>query len=153
MFILDGKPLSPDNAFTHDGVNYPANWLRLATPEEREAIGITEVPDPAYYDQRFYWGPDQPKDHAELVELYCGYIKLNANSILSQTDWYITRFSETGIEAPQSVLDRRSEVRVLSNEKETFLRATESTQELAEYVTSPEYSRWEPPNIIEDNNE
>ena len=41
MFILDGKPLSPDNAFTHDGINYPANWLRLATPEEREAIGIT----------------------------------------------------------------------------------------------------------------
>jgi hypothetical protein len=46
MFVLDGKPLSPDVAFTHDGIQYPANWLRLATPEERAAIGITEVPDP-----------------------------------------------------------------------------------------------------------
>jgi hypothetical protein len=67
MFILDGKPLSPDRAFTHDGIQYPANWLRLSTLEEKEAIGITEVPDPPIYDQRFYWGYDQdgqliPKD-------------------------------------------------------------------------------------------
>ena len=73
MFILDGKPLSPDVAFTHDGIQYPANWLRLVSTEEREAIGITEEPDPAAYDQRFYWGYDAegnliPKDHAQLVE-------------------------------------------------------------------------------------
>ena len=46
MFILDGKPLSPDRPFSHDGINYPANWLRLSTLEEKEAIGITEVPIP-----------------------------------------------------------------------------------------------------------
>jgi hypothetical protein len=56
MFILNGKPLSPDVAFTTGGIKYPANWLRLATLEEKEAIGITEEPDPAPYDQRFYWG-------------------------------------------------------------------------------------------------
>lgn len=62
MFQLDGKPLSPDVAFiTADGTQYPANWLRLASPEERSAIGITEVPDPEQYDQRFYWGPSNPK--------------------------------------------------------------------------------------------
>jgi hypothetical protein len=44
MFILNGKPLSPDVAFTDPatGVQYPANWLRLSTLEEKEAIGITE---------------------------------------------------------------------------------------------------------------
>jgi hypothetical protein len=43
MFILNGKPLSPDVAFTDPatGVQYPANWLRLSTLEEKEAIGIT----------------------------------------------------------------------------------------------------------------
>jgi hypothetical protein len=56
MFILDGKPLSPDVAFTHEGIQYPANFLRLSTLEEKEAIGITEVPDPPTWDQRFYWG-------------------------------------------------------------------------------------------------
>jgi hypothetical protein len=46
MFILDGKPLPLDRAFTtSDGTQYPANWLRLSTIEERDAIGITEVPD------------------------------------------------------------------------------------------------------------
>jgi hypothetical protein len=47
MFILNGKPLSPDSAFTPDGIQYPAKWLRLSTPEQRAAIGITEVPDPS----------------------------------------------------------------------------------------------------------
>jgi hypothetical protein len=48
MFIFDGKPLSPDVAFTDPatGVQYPANWLRLSTLEEKEAIGITEVLTP-----------------------------------------------------------------------------------------------------------
>ena len=55
MLLLDGKPLSYDRAFTHDGIQYPANWLRLASWEEKSAIGITEVPNPPYYDQRFYW--------------------------------------------------------------------------------------------------
>ena len=143
MFILNEKPLALDVPLTSNDVSYPANWLRLASVEEREAIGITEVADEPWYDQQFYWGPDSPKDHAGLVEMYCGFVKLNANALLRETDWYITRLSETGIEAPQSVLDRRSEVRVLSNEKETFLRATESTEELAAYATSLEYSRWE----------
>jgi hypothetical protein len=143
MFILDEKPLALDMPFATNGISYPANWLRLASVEEREAIGIREVTDEPYYDQRFYWGVDLPKDHDQLVDQWVSQTKQTAGSILSQTDWYITRFSETGLEAPQSVLDRRSEVRVLSNEKETFLRATASTEELATYVTSQEYSRWE----------
>lgn len=61
MFQLDNKPLSPDTAFTHNEISYPANWLRLASPEERAAIGITEVADAASYDDRFYWGVDNPK--------------------------------------------------------------------------------------------
>jgi hypothetical protein len=73
MFILNGKPLSPDVAFTTGGIQYPANWLRLATPEEREAIGITEQADPPVWDQRFAWGYSEDgqliwKDHTQLVE-------------------------------------------------------------------------------------
>lgn len=47
MFILDNKPLPTDTAFRDaDGNSYPANWLRLTTLAEKQAIGITEVPDP-----------------------------------------------------------------------------------------------------------
>lgn len=61
MFMLNNKPLALDTAFTHNEIQYPANWLRLASPQERAAIGITEVDDPASYDDRFYWGVDNPK--------------------------------------------------------------------------------------------
>ena len=53
-FKLDGNPLAYDVAFSHNDINYPANWLRLASLEEKEAIGITEVADPVIYDSRFY---------------------------------------------------------------------------------------------------
>ena len=150
MFILNGQPLSPDVAFTHDGIQYPNNWLRLASPEERAAIGITEEPDAPFYDQRFYWGPNLPKDHAQLVEQWVGQVKQTAGSLLSQTDWYITRASETGVAAPQSVLDRRSELRALSNQKEAFLEATATTDELAAYVTGPEFNVWEEQPVVDD---
>ena len=145
MFILNGQPLSPDVAFTHDGIQYPNNWLRLASPEERAAIGITEEPDPIPVDQRFYWDTGIPKDHAQLVEQWVSQVKQTAGSLLSSSDWYITRASETGVAAPQSVLDRRSELRALSNQKEAFLAATATTDELAAYVTGPEFSVWEIP--------
>jgi hypothetical protein len=61
MFMLDNKPLALDVPFTHNGIQYPANWLRLASPVERSAIGITEVSDPLPYDDRFFWAPGLPK--------------------------------------------------------------------------------------------
>jgi hypothetical protein len=61
MFMLNNKPLALDTAFTHNEIQYPSNWLRLASPQERAAIGITEVDDPASYDDRFFWGVDNPK--------------------------------------------------------------------------------------------
>ncbi len=61
MFLLNSKPLGLDVPFEHNEISYPANWLRLASPAERAAIGITEVADPQPYDDRFYWGPGNPK--------------------------------------------------------------------------------------------
>ena len=61
MFMLNGQPLPIDTPFEVDGTHYPANWLRVTTLEEKQAIGITEVPDPESYDSRFYWGVGIPK--------------------------------------------------------------------------------------------
>lgn len=62
MFLLDGNPLPLDTPFTIDGTSYPANWLRLTSIEEKNAVGITEVADvTTTYDDRFYWGADNPK--------------------------------------------------------------------------------------------
>lgn len=63
MYKLNGRTLNPDEGFQHDGTSYPQNWLRLTSLEEKQAIGITEEPDVVapWYDQRFYWGVDNPK--------------------------------------------------------------------------------------------
>ena len=62
MFQLNNKTIGLDQPFTDEaGTQYPANWLRLATPEQRAAIGITEVAEPEWYDDRFYWGVNSPK--------------------------------------------------------------------------------------------
>ena len=60
-FKLNGNPLAVDVAFSHNDINYPANWLRLSTAEEKTAIGITEVTDAPTYDSRFYWGDGTAK--------------------------------------------------------------------------------------------
>ena len=62
MFLLNDKPISPDTAFTHEGIQYPNNWIRLASPAERAAIGITEVADEdTSFDNRYYWSKGNPK--------------------------------------------------------------------------------------------
>ena len=60
-FKLNGKPLAVDVPFTVGDVNYPANWLRLSTADEKTALGITEVADSRTYDSRFYSGDGTAK--------------------------------------------------------------------------------------------
>ena len=147
MFILDGKPLSPDVAFTHDGISYPANWLRLATPEEREAIGITEAPDPQFYDQRFYWGYDAdgnliPKDHAQLVEQWTQQTRTTANTLLQPTDWIIIREADNGKAADPVLKTWREEIRLAAGSKNYEIEHTTDTAALAAYITGADYPAW-----------
>jgi hypothetical protein len=142
MFILNGKPLSPDVAFTTGGIQYPANWLRLATPEERTAIGITEEPDPAPYDQRFYWNPDLPKDHTQLVEQWVAQTRITAGTLLAPTDWVIIREADNGKAADPALKQLREDIRLATGQKNAAIAATTDTAELAAYITGSEYPVW-----------
>lgn len=145
MFLLNGKPLSPDVAFTTpDGTQYPSNWLRLASPAERKAIGITEVPDPPSYDQRFYWGPDLPKDHGQLVEQWTATTRATANTLLAPTDWMVVREVDNDTPMDPAVKELRQLYRLQTGEKVTAIKATANTAALASYITSPDYSQWGP---------
>ena len=61
MYKLNGKPLTLDRAFTVDGVQYPSNFLRLASEADKAALGITWEADPVTPDYRFYWSEGNPK--------------------------------------------------------------------------------------------
>jgi len=142
MFILDGRPLSPDVPFEHDGISYPANWLRLASPKERAAIGITEQPDPVPVDQRFYWGPELPKDHAQLVEQWTQQTRTTAGTLLVPSDWLVIREQDNGTAVPTEWKDWRQAIRLATGDKVAAIEATTTTDELAAYITGAEYPVW-----------
>ena len=102
MLTLNNKPLSYDRAFTHDGIQYPANWLRLSSLEERNALGITEVANDPTYDQRFYWGPSNPKQLNDVTDedgntttglktLWKATQSEICSSLLSPSDWRVVK--------------------------------------------------------------
>ena len=136
-------------AFTYDDVQYPENWIRLSTEEDRERVGLTgPLPEPPWYDQQFYWGPDQPKDHSELVELYCGYVRLNANAQLRDTDWMVIREADNGTVIDPDIKALREDIRLAAGTKIAAITATTTTDELAAYITGADYPVW-PSDAVE----
>jgi len=69
MFLLNGKHL-PEGVSFYDanGTQYPPQWLNTSTEEQKAAIGITWVADPAPIDTRFYWDTDLPKALEDKLE-------------------------------------------------------------------------------------
>lgn len=142
-FLLDGQPLAVDTPFhTPDGTQYPANWLRLSTAKEKKAIGITEVPDPEPYDQRFYWGPGLPKDHGQLVQQWSAQTRTTAGTLLSPTDWMIIREADNGTAIDPAIKTWREDIRLATGTKVTAIVGTADTEALAAYITGPEYGVW-----------
>ena len=115
MFLLNGNPLQLDVPFTHDDIQYPANWLRLASPEDRAAIGITEQADPVRPDDRFYWvdgnNNGTPKDLDGLKTQWTKQVDQIAYSLLFPTDWMIVRKAEVGTDIPADTVTYRTAVR------------------------------------------
>ena len=134
MLLLDGKQLVPGRPFTHNGIQYPSNWLRLTTWEEKEAIGITEVPDPAPVDTRFYWDHNLPKQLEDdgpdpntgitttgLKTQWKQQQDQVAHSLLAPTDWYVVRNAEVGVEIPVGITSYRAAVRDISNQRKVAI--------------------------------
>lgn len=131
MFLLNGNPLALDTPFDANGVQYPANWLRLTSAEEKAAIGITEVADPAPHDDRFYWAPGVPKDLDQLKKQMTEQVKATAGSLLAPTDWKIVRAAEGVKPADADTLAKRTAIRAASDANEAAIAACTSVDALA----------------------
>ena len=135
MLKLDGKTLQYDRAFTNNGISYPANWLRLTTLEEKQAIGISEVADNTQsWDQRFYWGVDNPKDLDELKTNWKTQQTDYAASVLSQSDWRVVKAKETGTNIPSTWKTYRAAVRTACNTRQTEIDACKDVPALQELL-------------------
>ena len=153
-FKLNGKPLAVDVAFSHNDIQYPANWLRLSTAEEKTAIGITEVADAPTYDSRFYWGDGTAKaldDKTEIIDgveyktlgvksVLKAQEKQIANSLLAIYDWYIVRKLEKSTAIPTAITTFRDGVRTACDTREKEIDACSDTAALVTLYGSKELS-------------
>ena len=152
-FKLNGNPLVVDVAFSHNDIQYPANWLRLSTAEEKTAIGITEVADAPTYDSRFYNGDGSAKalddenakdsegnllknpDGSQMVILGVKSIlkaqeKATAGSLLAKYDWYVVRKAEKSTAIPTAITTYRDAVRTACDTREKEIDACSDTAAL-----------------------
>ena len=143
-FLLDGKPLAVDVAFTYGDIQYPANWLRLSTADEKTALGITEVDDPKIYDSRFYWGDGTAKalddktetiDGEEITTLGVKSVlkaqeKVTAGTLLAPYDWYVVRKAEKSTAIPTAITTYRDAVRTACDTREKEIDACSNTTAL-----------------------
>jgi hypothetical protein len=141
-FLLNGNPLAVDVPFTVGDVNYPANWLRLSSAQEKKDLGITEIADPTVFDGRFYETDGSEKkltdtkevdengdpllneNGNQIINLGVKSIlkakeKVIAGSLLSKYDWYVVRKAEKDTAIPTAISTYRDAVRTACNTRET----------------------------------
>ena len=107
----DGRHLPLDRAFTLNDISYPANWLRVASADDKAAIGVewVDAPELKFKDARFYLNTvspegevtSTPKDLDQLKADRIRHAKINANARLSGSDWQVIAKAERGREIPE----------------------------------------------------
>ena len=135
MFKLDGKTLPQGVPFTHNEIQYPANWLNLSTLEEKAAIGITEIPEQPRPDDRYYWVTANddgsysttPKDIDQLKATEVAKVNTTAYSMLLPTDFMDFRPNYT---PPTGWLEWREGVRSVCHDAKVAINACGTVEEL-----------------------
>lgn len=134
MWTFRGQRIKEGRGWTDaEGIQHPGNWSSLWSDSEKQAKGLVWVDPPASYDNRFYWSAGNPKAIDDVTEdgvitsgLKSAAIqqtKNTAGSLLQNTDWYVTRKSETDVAIPTDVATYRAAVRTASNDIETAINA------------------------------
>ena len=145
MWTYLGKRVREGRVFEDNtGRKYPPQWWYRTTDEEKTALGLVWVDDPAPYDNRFYWDANTPKNIADVNEVdedgnaildedgnqvvtkglksnAIAQVKATAAGLLQPTDWYVTRKTEAGTAIPSAVSDYRTAVRTASETIETAI--------------------------------
>ena len=171
-FLLNGNPLAVDVPFTVGDINYPANWLRLSSAQEKKDLGITEVADAPTYDSRFYWGngtakalddvnevdenndPVLDENGNQVVTLGVKSVlkaqeKATAGSLLAKYDWYVIRKYEASKAIPTAIKTYRTAVRTACLTRETEIDNCADTAALVTLYGSTEKDGVVTPNMTQ----
>ena len=141
-----------------DGLKHPQNWASCWSDADKKSFGLTWEDPPAAFDSRFYWDADTAKSLDDVTQSdgsvseglktqWVRSIKKTANSLLSSTDWYVTRKAEAGSAIPDTVQDYRSSVRAKCAEIESTINSVTSIDDFIKLFESndrstPEINDW-----------
>jgi hypothetical protein len=155
-YLINGQPVNIRvEYFRADGVRYD----NLLNPSVRAKLGVVETNDPdpfepaaPDYDQRFYWGPNNPKQLEDLTvtpeegrESYVqkgmksnwiAQVKDTAGKMLAQTDWMVIRKAERNIDIPAEVITKRAAIVAECDRLEAAITATPDVESFIQVVTS-----------------
>ena len=140
MYYHNDRKLPLDRGFTLDEISYPANWLRLASPDAKEAVGIEWRDDPSltFKNEKFYYNTvdsdgnvvSTPKDLDMLKRGMTSDANRTAHRMLSGSDWIIVRWKEGGSAPDASWLEYRTAVRAEANRQCDHVNASPNIESL-----------------------
>ena len=155
-YYIGSRALPMDRPWTaENGTQYPANWLRLSSTADRDAIGVSWGADDPVYDQRFYWSPtlakqlDDKTETVDGVEVKTTGLKTQwkaqqdqiASSLLAPSDWRVVKelevnssFAAAKTAFPTSWQTYRAAVRTSCNTRQTEIDACSTVDALKELL-------------------
>ena len=140
-YLKVGKAWQDDDGFKH-----PYNWSSSWSADDLKKWGVTVEADvDTSYDERFYLAKGIERKLADenvvdadgkavidlttgkqmvslgLKSIWVAKTKTTANGLLSSTDWYVTRKSESDVAIPSTISTYRTAVRTASGTIETAI--------------------------------
>ena len=153
--IVDGsvnQVFRVPTAFKHPktGIQYPRNWLNLATAQEKKDVGFIELTfSGADKDDKYYINSESSpvydasagtvtitksstaRNVAVLQTSFKESITQKAWTNLGETDWYVTRKSEISTAIPAKITAFRTATRLVANSHKTAVDNCTTVEELA----------------------
>lgn len=143
-----GQYIQEGTAFEINGVQYPANWLNLSTPQEKADIGLEEViatNSPA--NDQYYWVSQElngatltyvniPKDLDTCKANTVSQLRNTAYTILLPTDWMVVKSFETSTPIAPDWNTWRASIRTTCENAITAVNACTNVDELAQLTVT-----------------
>ena len=147
--MLDGRPLRVGRPFKTATASYSQLWVTALSDEEKKSIGIKWEDDPAPFDSQYYFSAGNPRplddgtdsDGKKFTGVRPNIVqqqKTIAASMLSDTDWYVTRKAETDTAIPSNVTTYRTAVRTVCGTREAEIAAVKTTEALEALMKAPD---------------
>ena len=155
-YLKVGKAWQDDDGFKH-----PYNWASSWSADDLKKWGITVEKDvDTSFDNRFYWakGIERKLDDENAVDendkaildvngnqvinkglktIWIERTKSTANGLLTASDWYVTRKSETDSAIPSDITKYRADVRTATKTIEDKINACTKLADFMKLFDTP----------------